>query len=101
MPYWWLVLLISAAWLLYPIAGGINVAALVVEGKRPIGAGFSFLPELIVFPACFFIVAAAIDWIAMPWGRLLIGLLCVIMISSLVWTALRSIYVLQRTRKKT
>jgi|694.fasta_scaffold22624_11 hypothetical protein len=101
MPYWLLILLIATAWLLYPIAGAANVAALVADGKRPEGAGFSFFPELIVFPASFFIVAAAIDWIAMPIGRMSIGLLCVIMIGSLVWTTVRSYFVLQRTRKKT
>jgi hypothetical protein len=101
MPYWLLILLVATAWGIYPFAGAANVAALVAQGKRPVGAGFSSVPELIVYPACFLTAAAAVDWIAMPWGRLSIGLLCITMIVSLVWTTLRSLIVLHRIQKKT
>ena len=67
MSLWILISLIALFWLSYPIFGGIGVAALVASGERSDDAGFSFLPELIVLPPVFFGIAAAIDYIAMPW----------------------------------
>ena len=73
MSLWILISLIALFWLSYPIFGGIGVAALVASGERSDDAGFSFLPEPIVFLG----IAAAIDYIAMPWGRWLVSGLCV------------------------
>lgn len=74
-----LLVLLAAAWLTYPLAGIADVRASVAEKKRPPGSGFSFLPELIVFPASFLGVSWLIDWIAKPWGRNLVGSLCLVM----------------------
>jgi hypothetical protein len=63
----------------------------VSERKRPKGAGFSFLPELIVFPAAFFGAAAVIDRLAMPWGRWIIGGLCILVFVMHVYLILRAI----------
>jgi hypothetical protein len=65
----WTLIIIALAWLPYPFAGVANVSAEVLEGKRHKDAGFSFLPELIVFPALLFGIASLIDCFAMPWGR--------------------------------
>lgn len=80
MSVWLLVLLIALAWLSYPVAGAASVSAAIHEGKRDKGSGFSFLPELIVFPAAFLCLAALIDWWAMPWGRMIVGGMCLLMI---------------------
>src|SRR5690349_9208447 len=77
MSTWTFLVLISLAWLAYPFAGAANVFADVAEGKRPQGAGFSFLRELLVFPVAFFGVAALIDVFLFPWGRWIIGAICV------------------------
>jgi hypothetical protein len=92
---WTLIILIALAWLSYPFAGAASVSADVLDGKRPKGAGFSFLPELIVFPAAFVGVAALIDFFAMPWGRRIVGGLCVVMLAMHSFLFLRG---LLRTR---
>ena len=80
MPFWTLILLIALAWLSYPLVGAIGVAAAIAEDKRPKDAGFSFMPELIVFPPLFLGIAMLIDFFAMPWGRWIIGTLCIVML---------------------
>jgi hypothetical protein len=72
--------MIAAAWLSYPIAGAANLGALTAEGKAAEDAGFSFMPELIVFPPMFFGIAWGIDRIAEPWGSRLIAAVCAVMI---------------------
>jgi hypothetical protein len=89
---WTLLIFIGIAWLSYPFAGAASVSADVVDGKRPKGAGFSFLPELIVFPAAFFGVAALIDSFAMPWGRWIVGTICVAMFAMHVYLFMRGLH---------
>jgi hypothetical protein len=89
---WTLIILIGLAWLSYPIAGAAGCAEDVVDGKRPKGAGFSFLPELIILPVAFFGVAALIDFFAMPWGRRIVGGFCVLMFATHVYVILRGLY---------
>jgi hypothetical protein len=96
---WTLAILITAAWLSYPVAGAAGVAVAVSEGKRPKGAGFSFLPELIAFPAAFFGVAAVIDRLAMPWGRWIVGGLCILMFVMHIYLILRAIRKLHFAKK--
>ncbi|MDZ7617715.1 MAG: hypothetical protein U1E05_11960 [Patescibacteria group bacterium] len=91
MSTWVLFILVALAWLSYPVAGGTGVAADVAEGKRPRGAHFSFLPELIVFPAAFLGVALLIDLFLMPWGRRTVAGLCVLMFGSHLYTFARSL----------
>lgn len=80
MPLWALILLIVVTWLFYPIVGAIGVAAAIAQNKRRKDAGFSFMPELMIFPPIFFGIAMLIDFFAMPWGRWIIGTLCVVML---------------------
>jgi hypothetical protein len=89
MSIWTLIVLIALAWLLYPFAGAAGVHVAVLEEKRPKNAGFSFLPELIVFPVAFFGVAAAIDYFAMPYGRWIVAGICVAMLALHVCVFLR------------
>jgi hypothetical protein len=84
-----LVILVGVAWLSYPLAGAAGVAADVLGGRRAKGAGFSFLPEMIVFPAAFFGVAGVIDYFAMPWGRRVVGGVCVVMFGVHVYLFVR------------
>jgi hypothetical protein len=91
MSIWTLVILIALAWLLYPFAGAAGVRVAVLEGKRPKDAGFSFIPELIVFPVVFLGVAAVIDYFAMPYGRWIVGGICVAMLAQHVYVFLRSL----------
>jgi hypothetical protein len=86
---WTLLILIGLAWLSYPFAGAASVSADVLDGKRPKDAGFSFLPELIIFPAAFFGVAALVDYFAMPWGRRIVGGICVVIFAMHVYVFLR------------
>jgi hypothetical protein len=90
MSIWTLVILIALAWLLYPFAGAAGVRMAVHEGKRPKDAGFSFLPELIVFPIAFLGAAAVIDYFAMPYGRWIVGGISVTMLALHVYVILRS-----------
>ncbi|QDV26754.1 hypothetical protein [Aureliella helgolandensis] len=80
MPTYALVLLILITWLAYPAVGIISLRAAIARGDRPPDAGFSYLPELIIYPPLFFGFAMLVDFFVMPWGRLLVGLLCVIML---------------------
>jgi len=89
MSLWILTSLIALFWLSYPVFGAIRVSASIARGDRPTDAGFSFLPELIVFPPAFFVVAVAIDYIAMPWGRWLVSGLC---LSLFAWGVVASIF---------
>lgn len=92
MPSWVLYLLIAAAWLTYPFFGAASVA----ETEPPGNSGFSFLPELIVFPPIFWGVAYAIDSIATPWGRWIVSLLCVIMLVAGTVGFVRNVMALRR-----
>ncbi len=92
MSLWTLLILIGLAWLSYPLASAATVSADVLDGKRPEGAGFSFLPELIVFPAAFFGGAALIDYFALPWGRRAVGGLCVLMLAGNIYLFLRGLH---------
>ncbi len=74
-----LVFLVLLFWLSYPLFGGIGVAVRVKRGTRPKDAGFSFLPELIVFPPLFLLVAFFIDCFAAPWGRWIVGMISLIL----------------------
>lgn len=96
MPFWMLVLLITLAWLSYPIVGALGVAASIAEGTRPKDAGFSFMPELIVFPPLFLGVAVLVDHFALPWGRWMVGTLCVIMLVASVVSAIRNVMFIRR-----
>ena len=89
MSIWTLIILIALTSLLYPLAGAARVQLAVLEGKRPKGAGFSFLPELIVFPLAFFGVAAAIDLFVMPYGRWIVAGICVAMLALQVYELVR------------
>jgi hypothetical protein len=73
MSTWTLLILIGGGWVTYVIAGGFGVAAKQAEGELDDRAGFSFLPELLVFPALFFGVAKWIDAFAYPWGSRGVG----------------------------
>ena len=81
MSIWILIILIALTWLLYPFVGAAGVHVAVLEGKRPKDAGFSFLPELIVFPPAFLGVAEVIDYFAMPYGRWIVAGICVAMLA--------------------
>lgn len=94
-----LILLIAATLLLYPIVGAIGVAAAIAEGSRPKDAGFSFMPELLVFPPVFLGVASLIDYFVMPWGRWAIGSLCVTMIVYYGVASVRCLIVIRRADK--
>ena len=73
MPFWILVLIVAATWLAYPVAGAIGVAASVAEGTLPENTGFSFLPELILFPTLSVSAALLFDCFVDPVGSILIG----------------------------
>jgi hypothetical protein len=83
-------MLVALAWLSYPVAGSANVAAEVLQGKRSRGAGFSFLPELLVFPAVFLGVAALLDHFILPWGRRIIGGVCLAMFVAHLYVFVRA-----------
>ncbi|MCC7375699.1 MAG: hypothetical protein IT581_13660 [Verrucomicrobiales bacterium] len=78
MSIWTLIIVIAVAWLSYPFAGGARLRLDVLEGRRPKDAGFSFLPELLVFPAAFLCTAIVIDHFAMPYGRRIVGGICIL-----------------------
>jgi len=96
MSIWILISLIALYWLSYPIFGAIGVAAAVSRGERPEDAGFSFMPELIVFPPVFFGFAMAIDHVALPWGRWIVSGFCVLLF---VWSMVASIISIARIHK--
>ena len=96
MSIWTLLILIAFAWLSYPFAGGAAVHLAVLEGRRPSGAGFSFLPELIVLPIAFFGVAALVDYFAMPVGRWIVAGVCATMLALHVYVFLRSFIRIQQ-----
>lgn len=73
---WTFAILMALAWLSYPVAGAASYTADVAEHKRPAGAGFSFLPELLVLPVVFLGLAELLDYFIVPWGRRTIGGLC-------------------------
>ena len=81
--------MIASFWLLYPVFGAIGVAAAVSRGERPQDAGFSFLPELIIFSPFFFGLAFVIDYVAMPWGRRIVSSICIML---LIWGVVSSIF---------
>ncbi|XZE53019.1 hypothetical protein SH139x_004732 [Planctomycetaceae bacterium SH139] len=95
MPLWTLILLIALAWLSYPIVGTIGLAAAIAEGTRPKDAGFSFMPELIVFPPLFLGVAVLIDYFAMPWGRWIVAALSIVMLICGFVVSLRNLIVMR------
>lgn len=99
MPFWTLILLIALAWLSYPIVGAIGVAAAIADGTRPKDAGFSFLPELIVFPPLFLGLAMLIDFFAMPWGRWIVAALSIIMMSYGLIVSIRNVIVIRRVKR--
>ena len=99
MPFWMLILFIALAWLSYPIVGAIGVAAAIAEGTRPKDAGFSFLPELIVYPPLFLGLAMLIDYLAMPWGRWIVAALCVIMMCYGLIVSIRNVIVMRRIKQ--
>lgn len=101
MSIWTLIILIALAWLSYPFAGVASVSADVLEGKRPKGAGFSFLPELILYPAVFLGIAAMIDSFAMPWGRWIVGGLCVVIFSMHLFLFLRAVLRMRSAKRTT
>lgn len=99
MTFCMLVLLIAVTWLLYPIVGGIGVALAVAKGTRQKDAGFSFIPGLIVFPPLFLGIAMVIDYIAMPWGRWIIGILCLTMMLFGFFVSVRNVTIMRRMKK--
>jgi polyferredoxin len=84
----------------YPIAGAASVAVNAIEGKCPKDAGFSFLPEVIVFLAASFGLATLIDYFAMPWGRRTVGGLCVVVIIQHLYIIVRGIRRIRSTKKR-
>ena len=96
MSIWILISLIALFWILYPIFGATGVGAAISRGDRPEDAGFSFLPETIVFPPVFFGIAMAIDYVAMPWGRLIVASFCVLLIA---WGVIASTYSIIEIRR--
>ncbi|HSH94710.1 MAG TPA: hypothetical protein VK968_11240 [Roseimicrobium sp.] len=96
MTFWLFLAVIVVAWLTYPLAGAVSVAAESREGKRPANAGFSFLPELIIFPLALAAVAAIVDFLARPWGSRIVGGLCVVMIFHHTFVIVRSLRKLRR-----
>ena len=98
MPIWSLIALIASAWIIYPFVGALWVTAEVSQGTRPKDAGFSFLPELIVFPPLFLGFAMFVDYFAMPWGRWLVGGLCVLMLSAAVVSCIRSLIIIRKAQ---
>jgi len=99
MPLWGLYALVAAAWLSYPIVGAAAVSARNSTTDPPGNAGFSFLPELIIFPPIFLAIAFAIDSIAMPWGRWIVGLLCIIMLVAGTVSLVLNIVTLRRNSR--
>lgn len=59
---------IVAGWASWVVAGAVATAADVAEGRRPQGAGFSFLPVVPVFPLLFWGAATLVDRVVSPWG---------------------------------
>jgi hypothetical protein len=73
---------IGLAWGTYPLAGAAQVAIYIQQGKRPADAGFSFLPEVLIFPLLFFGIAAGINSRAeAPTGSWLVAGLCCLMLA--------------------
>ena len=89
------VLLIAAAWIMYPFVGIINLRASIAKGDRPADAGFSYFPELILFPALFYVFAA----ITNPWGCWIVSLLCVAMLILGTIDMARSLTTIRRIRR--
>jgi len=98
MSIWTLIILIAVAWLSYPFAGGARLRLDVVEGRRPKDAGFSFLPELLIFPAAFLCTAILIDHFAMPYGRRIVAGICALMIGGHAIEVLRCYLRVRRIR---
>lgn len=98
MSIWTLIIVIAVAWLSYPFAGGARLRLDVLEGRRPKDAGFSFLPELLVFPAAFLCTAIVIDHFAMPYGRRIVGGICILMIGGHAIEVLRCYIRLRRAK---
>ena len=96
MSVWILISSILLFWLSYPVFGAIGVSASIARGDSPDDAGFSFLPELIVFPPIFFAIAAAIDYVVMPWGRLIVSGLCLLLFAWGVIASIRSVILIRR-----
>lgn len=90
MGMWSLVILIGLVSFSYPVVGAYCVHADSLEGKRPKDAGFSFAPELILFVVASFGLAALIDYFAVPWGRRIVGGLCVVILSALLHSSLNA-----------
>ena len=75
MSWWALLILVTLTWILGVVVGAAGVAANVATGKRPSGAGFSWLPIFPGAPLAFFGIAMAVDAAAAPWGtRIVAGL---------------------------
>ena len=88
MPFWLLATVIISTWLLYPIVGAIGVAASVATGDSPEDAGFSFLPELILYPPIFFGIAVLIDSFTNHIGSFVVAGVSAAMI---VWMAISTV----------
>jgi hypothetical protein len=101
MSIWIFAILLGLTWLTYPIAGAANVSASVLEGRLPRGAGFSFLPELVVLPAAFLGVAELLDHFIPPWGRRIVGGVCVVMFVAHVYVYIRARRRMHATRGNT
>jgi hypothetical protein len=98
MSFWELTLLVAVTWLAYPIVGAISVSAAIARGLRSQDAGFSFLPELLIFPPLFLGFAAGIDFLAMPWGRRIVASVCTLMLVIGFAGSIRNLLIISRTR---
>lgn len=86
MSIWAFLTLVALAWLTYVPAGASAVAIRRLDGRAPPDAGSSLLPELIIFPPAFVVVAEVLDYFFTPWGRRVVGLGCALMILGHVYT---------------
>ena len=79
---WTLIILIGLAWGSYPFAGAVRNAP----------RGFSCVAELLVFPAVFLGVAAAVDYFVRPWGSCLVGAICLVMLAIHACVVIRHLF---------
>ena len=87
LPPWALPTLIFGAWLLWAVA---SAAALIRQAaKDGHERSVSLFPVIPVIPLLVWGLAYVVDWLAAPWGTLVIGSLHVILVVVVAWSIVR------------
>jgi hypothetical protein len=75
MSWWLLLLMVFVVWLLWGVAAAAARAVSDARGGIPEGqrGGVSIAPVIPIFPLGFWGAALLADWIAGPWGTVVIG----------------------------